>query len=51
MNSHSVAAETLRLQELVSLLKEEGVVDWGCQVDVTDVARAVINGHAAGWAG
>jgi len=48
MDPESMAAETLCFKEFVGIFEKEGVVDRGSQVDVTDVARAVVYCEAAG---
>jgi hypothetical protein len=42
MDPESVAAEALRFEEFVSVFEKEGVIDGGSELDVTDVARAVV---------
>lgn len=48
MDSESVAAEAFSFEEFVSVFEKERVVDGGSQLDVTDVARAVVNSEATG---
>lgn len=48
MDPESVAAEAFRFEKSVSIFEKEGVVNGGSQLDMTDVARAVINSEATG---
>jgi len=50
VDSHSVASKALCLQQFVRLFEQEWIVNRNRQVDVANVARAVVNGHSARWA-
>ena len=41
VDAQPVAAEALRLEELVNVLHQEGVVDWSAELDVSHVTWAL----------